>query len=185
MQVMCELLSHKRALRRPAVVAAVSNETPALIGAIYAAATSAAAKALEKSSQQRVSYKSRDVEKAAGGGEVEHLATALTRVKQAALRVETAEKAVAVFASSRAYQTVADVIEGIQGLRTQLKELQQVRSIFHSNNFSSVLCPVSDRCSRMSGHPMPLCSSHQRRWSQDYTGLLSASSWSTCELPLF
>lgn len=123
MKVMCELLSHKRALRRPAVVAAVSNETPALVAAIHTAATSAADRAIDHSSRG-----SRTVDKSSSGGEVERLASALTRVKQAALRVETAEKAVAVFASSQADQAVADAVEGIQGLCTQLKELEQVCS---------------------------------------------------------
>lgn len=123
LQVMCELLSHRRALRRPAVVSAVSHEIPALVSAIHAAATSAADRAIDNSSQLRGTRKP---EQSSGGGEVERLATALTRVKQAALRVETAEKTVAVFASSLADQAVADAIEGIQGLRSQLKDLEQV-----------------------------------------------------------
>lgn len=120
---MSELLSHKRALRRPAVVAAVSDETPSLVSAIHAAATSAADRAINSSSQLWSARKSGDT---AAGGEVERLATALTRVKQAALRVETAEKAVAVFVNALADQAVGDAMEGVQGLRSQLKELEQV-----------------------------------------------------------
>ena len=120
---MSELLSHKRALRRPAVVAAVSDETPSLVAAIHAAATSAADRAINSSSHLQSARKSGS---ASCGGEVERLATALTRVKQADLRVETAQKAVAVFASAQADQAVGDAMEGVQGLRSQLKEVEQV-----------------------------------------------------------
>lgn len=122
---MYELLGHKRALRRPAVAAAISKDVPALVAAMHDAATSAADRAMDSSTQFRSGQKH---SKASGSVKVEHLASVLASVKQAALRVHTAEKAVAVFSSSDADQAVGDAIERIQGLRAQLKELEKVLS---------------------------------------------------------